>query len=132
MPTNSTYSDEFAVLHNTMQYLPNLVHFVATTCWACAVNQVDSPANFFFVDYFSAKRTRFFIIAGKGGGVIQGTASEAVLVVMLAARKRALKQVSSAAQGMSEAEALSKLVVYSSDQTHSCVIKACQVPNLLA
>jgi glutamate/tyrosine decarboxylase-like PLP-dependent enzyme len=84
------------------------------------------------VDHFSAKRTQYFIIAGKGGGVIQGTASEAVLVVMLAARNRALKQVSSAAQGMSEAEALSKLVVYSSDQTHSCVIKACQVPNLLA
>jgi aromatic-L-amino-acid decarboxylase len=73
-----------------------------------------------------------FLSSGKGGGVIQGTASEAVLVVMLAARNRALKQVSSAAQGMSEAEALSKLVVYSSDQTHSCVIKACQVPNLLA
>jgi hypothetical protein len=84
------------------------------------------------VDYFSAKRTQYFIIAGKGGGVIQGTASEAVLVVMLAARNRVLKHVSSAAQGMSEAEALSKLVVYSSDQTHSCVIKACQVPNLLA
>ncbi len=79
------------------------------------------------MDYFSAKRTQFFIIAGKGGGVIQGTASEAVLVVMLAARKRALKQVSSAAQGMSEAEAWSKLVVYFSDQAHSCVFKACQV-----
>ncbi|KAH9568469.1 hypothetical protein CY35_03G078500 [Sphagnum magellanicum] len=71
-----------------------------------------------------------FLSSGKGGGVIQGTASEAVLVVMLAARNRALKQVSSAAQGMSEAEALSKLVVYSSDQTHSCVIKACQVASI--
>ncbi len=46
---------------------------------------------------------------------------------MLAACKRALKQLTSAAQGMSEAEAWSKLVVYFSDQAHSCVFKACQV-----
>jgi glutamate/tyrosine decarboxylase-like PLP-dependent enzyme len=76
---------------------------------------------------FQLKKLNFFIIAGKGGGVIQGTASEAVLVVMLAACKRALKQLTSAAQGMSEAEAWSKLVVYFSDQAHSCVFKACQV-----
>lgn len=68
---------------------------------------------------------------GKGGGVIQGTASEAVLVVMLAARKRAVEKVTKE-QGISEFEALAKLVAYTSDQAHSCVNKASQVHVLNA
>ncbi|RVX19377.1 Tyrosine decarboxylase 1 [Vitis vinifera] len=55
---------------------------------------------------------------GNGGGVIQGTASEAVLVVLLAARDRVLRTVGKTA--------LEKLVVYGSDQTHSALQKACQ------
>lgn len=58
-------------------------------------------------------------VAGQGGGVIQGTASEAVLVVLLAARDKALKRVGK--------NSLEKLVVYASDQTHSALQKACQV-----
>lgn len=67
--------------------------------------------------------------AGKGGGVIQGTASEAVLVVMLAARKRAVEKLIKEG-GISEFEALGKLVAYTSDQAHSCVNKASQVHDL--
>jgi aromatic-L-amino-acid/L-tryptophan decarboxylase len=58
-------------------------------------------------------------IAGQGGGVIQGTASEAVLVVLLAARDKILQKVGR--------NALPKLVTYASDQTHSSLQKACQV-----
>lgn len=58
-------------------------------------------------------------ITGKGGGVIQGTASEAVLVVLLAARDKILRTVGRSA--------LPKLVTYGSDQTHSSLQKACQV-----
>lgn len=54
--------------------------------------------------------------------MIQGTASEAVLVVLLAARDRILR-----AEGK---KALEKLVVYASDQTHSALQKACQVHSL--
>jgi tyrosine decarboxylase len=54
-----------------------------------------------------------------GGGVIQGSASEAVLVVLLAARDRILEK-----HGI---RSLEKLVVYASDQTHSALQKACQV-----
>lgn len=57
--------------------------------------------------------------SGQGGGVIQGTASEAVLVVLLAARDKVLIKVGK--------NALEKLVVYASDQTHSALQKACQV-----
>lgn len=60
-----------------------------------------------------------FGVTGPGGGVIQGTASEAVLVVLLAARDQALRRVGKDATG--------KLVVYCSDQTHSALQKACKV-----
>ncbi|KAD1872331.1 hypothetical protein E3N88_42177 [Mikania micrantha] len=59
---------------------------------------------------------------GPSGGVIQGTASEAVLVVLLAARDRILREIGK--------DALGKLVVYGSDQTHSCFEKACQLAGI--
>jgi aromatic-L-amino-acid decarboxylase len=55
---------------------------------------------------------------GKGGGVIQGTASEATLVTLLAARNKAMDQ------RKGDHEVLSKLVGYSSDQAHSSVERA--------
>ncbi|KXZ45278.1 hypothetical protein GPECTOR_56g374 [Gonium pectorale] len=60
--------------------------------------------------------------AGPGGGVIQGTTSEAVLVALLAARARALR-------GRVQADKL-RLVAYSSDQAHSCFRKACMVAGV--
>lgn len=51
--------------------------------------------------------------------MIQGTASEAVLVVLIAARDKILRAVGK--------ELIGKLVVYASDQTHSALQKACQV-----
>ncbi|KAM7259049.1 hypothetical protein ACFE04_014790 [Oxalis oulophora] len=63
-----------------------------------------------------------FLSSGQGGGVIQGTASEAVVVVLVAARDMVLKRVGR--------NALEKLVVYASDQTHSAVQKACQIAGI--
>lgn len=60
-----------------------------------------------------------YLFTAVGGGVIQGSASEAVLVVLLAARDRTLE--------MHGKKSLEKLVVYASDQTHSALQKACQV-----
>lgn len=62
--------------------------------------------------------------AGSGGGVIQGTASEAVLVALLAARDHTLKR--------DESVSVDRLVVYGSDQTHSALKKASQVLLLFA
>lgn len=59
---------------------------------------------------------------GKGGGVIQGTASEACLVSLLAAKCRKL-------QGRPAEDTL-KLVAYSSDQAHSCMKKACMIAGI--
>ncbi|XP_039048243.1 tyrosine decarboxylase 2-like [Hibiscus syriacus] len=63
-----------------------------------------------------------FLSAGQGGGVIQGTASEDVLVVLLAARDNVLRRAGK--------DALEKLVVYASDQTHSALQKACQIAGI--
>ncbi|XP_072148218.1 tryptophan decarboxylase 2 isoform X2 [Setaria viridis] len=63
-----------------------------------------------------------FLSSALGGGVIQGTASEAVLVVLLAARDRTLRK-----HGKTSLE---KLVVYASDQTHSSLQKACQIAGI--
>lgn len=54
--------------------------------------------------------------------MIQGTASEAVLVALLAARDKVLRRIGK--------EALGNLVVYCSDQTHSAIQKACQVKTV--
>ncbi|KAF3791940.1 Tyrosine decarboxylase 1 [Nymphaea thermarum] len=59
------------------------------------------------------------LLYGNGGGVIQGTASEAVLVALLAARDRTLRR--------DESVGIDRLVVYGSDQTHSALKKACQL-----
>ncbi len=58
-----------------------------------------------------------------GGGVIQGTASEAALVAMVAARSRAR----GAAGG---AQADGKLVAYASEQAHSSILKAALICGL--
>ncbi len=59
---------------------------------------------------------------GKGGGVIQGTASEATLVALLAARSR------SRASGRDDAA----MTIYTSDQAHSSVVKAAMIAGMAA
>ncbi len=75
---------------------------------------------------------------GPGGGVIQCTASDAVLVALLAAKARALGGWVAAAPGgggggagdAAAALAATRLVAYTSDQAHSCVRKACMVAGI--
>ncbi|ODN06479.1 Aromatic-L-amino-acid decarboxylase [Orchesella cincta] len=61
---------------------------------------------------------------GKGGGVIQGTASEATLVALLSARTRFAKKHLSNARSFDEDNFISKLVSYTSEQSHSSVERA--------
>lgn len=74
---------------------------------------------------------------GTGGGVIQGTASEATLVALLAAKARAVARAKADAGASSsggaplDAGALTgRFVVYASDQAHSSVQKAVMVAGL--
>jgi len=63
----------------------------------------------------------FSCASGEGGGCIQGTASEATLVAMLAARHRVLRK-----GGVDRR----KLVAYASNQAHSSVLKAAMIVGL--
>lgn len=74
---------------------------------------IDLPGSFMFGDA-GAKAS--------GGGVIHGTASEAVLTAMVAARDRAVR-----AHGEASRE---RHVVYTSTQAHSSVLKAAMVSGV--
>ncbi|XP_019614071.1 PREDICTED: aromatic-L-amino-acid decarboxylase-like [Branchiostoma belcheri] len=62
--------------------------------------------------------------SGEGGGVIQGTASEATLVALLAARSKAVQKFKTEYPDMSDHDIMSKLIMYTSDQAHSSVERA--------
>lgn len=70
-----------------------------------------------------------FLSQGTGGGVIQGTASEATLVALLAAKARALAAPRARAEETDDS-LVSKFVVYTSDQAHSSIKKACMVAGI--
>ena len=63
-----------------------------------------------------------FLSTGKGGGVIQGTASEATLVAMVAARHR----LRTKRPAVNPAD----LVAYTSTQAHSSVLKATRIAGI--
>ncbi|XP_053642380.1 aromatic-L-amino-acid decarboxylase [Cherax quadricarinatus] len=60
----------------------------------------------------------------KGGGVIQGSASECVLVSLLAARAHTIHQLKKQHPFVEEGVLLSKMMAYCSKEAHSCVEKA--------
>ncbi|XP_032332127.1 aromatic-L-amino-acid decarboxylase isoform X4 [Camelus ferus] len=62
--------------------------------------------------------------AGEGGGVIQGSASEATLVALLAARTKVTRRLQTTSPGLTQAAVMEKLVAYASDQAHSSVERA--------
>lgn len=51
---------------------------------------------------------------GKGGGVIQGTASEATLVALLGAKAKKIRQIKIEQPELTDNEIVGKLVAYSS------------------
>lgn len=63
----------------------------------------------------------------KGGGVIQGSASECVLVNLLAARHWAIEKLRKKYPNSSDGLLLSKLIGYCSKEAHSCVEKAAMI-----
>ncbi|KAH8145063.1 uncharacterized protein LAJ45_10974 [Morchella importuna] len=70
-----------------------------------------------------------------GGGVIQGSASEAIVTVVVTARDRYLKMLSAGAKTAEEKEEIidahrHKLVALFSDQAHSSTQKGCQIAGV--
>lgn len=65
--------------------------------------------------------------AGKGGGVIQGSASECILVSMLAARTQIIRMLKEQDPNTEDSAFLPRLVAYCSMESHSCVEKAAMI-----
>ncbi|XP_057379069.1 tyrosine decarboxylase-like [Daphnia carinata] len=63
----------------------------------------------------------------KGGGVMQSSASECVLVSLLAARAQKIKELKVLDPFTEDGVLLSKLVAYCSKEAHSCVEKAAMI-----
>lgn len=61
---------------------------------------------------------------GKGGGVIQGTASEATLVALLGAKARTVATIKAEHPEWTDMHIIEKLVGYTSSQSHSSVERA--------
>uniref|UniRef100_A0A0A1XD97 Alpha-methyldopa hypersensitive protein n=1 Tax=Zeugodacus cucurbitae TaxID=28588 RepID=A0A0A1XD97_ZEUCU len=61
---------------------------------------------------------------GPGGGIIQGSASESVLIAVMVAREQAVRRFKAAQPELSEGEIRARLVGYSSDQSNCCIEKA--------
>uniref|UniRef100_H3A7F5 Aromatic-L-amino-acid decarboxylase n=1 Tax=Latimeria chalumnae TaxID=7897 RepID=H3A7F5_LATCH len=59
-----------------------------------------------------------------GGGVIMGTACEATLMSLLAARTKVIRQRQAENPNLKEAEIMGRLVAYTSDQAHCSVERA--------
>lgn len=70
-----------------------------------------------------------FLSSCGGGGVIQGTASEATVVALLAAKSKALKTYPEL-RGVNEGVVGAKLRLYTSDQAHSSVLKAAKIVGI--
>ncbi|KAK4875669.1 hypothetical protein RN001_012091 [Aquatica leii] len=65
--------------------------------------------------------------ASTGGGVIQSSASECVLVTMLAARNQAIQYLKQNNNHLDDSSFLPRLVAYCSKESHSCVEKAAMI-----
>uniref|UniRef100_A0A8D0KYV8 Aromatic-L-amino-acid decarboxylase n=1 Tax=Strix occidentalis caurina TaxID=311401 RepID=A0A8D0KYV8_STROC len=61
---------------------------------------------------------------GQGGGVIQGSASEATLISLLAARTKTIRRVQLEKPELTEADIMGRLVAYASDQGSNELNKA--------
>ncbi|XP_065841943.1 aromatic-L-amino-acid decarboxylase-like isoform X1 [Oscarella lobularis] len=65
-----------------------------------------------------------------GAGVIQGTATEALLVAVLAARKRAAFKLREKRRDLSEQQAAGKLIAYASEYVHTAFQKCCMIAGV--
>ncbi|CAB0002185.1 unnamed protein product [Nesidiocoris tenuis] len=62
---------------------------------------------------------------GPGGGIIQGSGSEGILVALLTAKEKTVRQIKPLHPNIDEGTVKAKLVAYFSDQSNSAVEKAC-------
>ncbi|KAK2974665.1 hypothetical protein RJ640_030273 [Escallonia rubra] len=118
----------FAFFPATVSSAAFLGEMLCTSFNAVGFNWLASPAatelEMVVMDWMAnmLNLPKTFMFSGTGGGVLQGTTSEAILCTLIAARERALEII-----GIHN---IGKLVVYGSDQTHSTYAKACKLAGI--
>lgn len=120
-PANVSYSSILGELYSAAFTAPAFN-------WLCspAVTELETIVLDWLARLFSLPAC--FLSEGEGGGVIQGSASEAIVTVMIAARERYLNRACEGLEGEEREEQRfhiqSRLVALGSDQSHSSTAKA--------
>lgn len=120
-PANATYPSMLGELYSAAFTAPAFN-------WLCspAVTELETVVLDWLAGLFQLPSC--FLSEGAGGGVIQGSASEAIVTVMIAARERYLNRACEGLEGEAREEKISsirnRLVALGSDQAHSSTQKA--------
>lgn len=123
-PANATYPSMLGELYSAAFTSPAFN-------WICspAVTELETIVLDWLGRLFALPEC--YLSNGEGGGVIQGSASEAMVTAMVAARERYFSQACSGLDGdaREEKEALvrCRLVALSSEQSHSSAAKAARI-----
>ncbi|KAF2236185.1 hypothetical protein EV356DRAFT_498622 [Viridothelium virens] len=124
-PANATYPSMLAELYSAAFTAPAFN-------WLCspAVTELETVVLDWLAKILALPEC--YLSTGEGGGVIQGSASEAVVTVAVAARERFVKRkFGEMAEGNEKDELVgrlrAKMVGLASDQAHSCSQKAMNI-----
>ena len=102
--------------------------------WICspAVTELETVVLDWLAKLFNLPEC--YLSTTHGGGVIQGSASEAIVTVMVAARDKYLRETTSHLSGLELEDAIahkkSKMVALGSEQAHSSTQKAAQIAGV--
>lgn len=126
-PANSTYPSMLGELFSAAFTAPAFN-------WICspAVTELETIVLDWLAGIFNLPAC--YLSEGEGGGVIHGSASEAVLTVMVAARERYLETACKSLEGeekeRKKAEVRGRLVALGSEQSHSCTAKGALIAGV--
>lgn len=134
------HSPHFHAYFPTSNSYPAICADILSDAIACiGFSWIASPActelEVVMMDWLAKilKLPEFFLASsgGAGGGVIQGTASEALLVTLLSARNKAVNEILLENSDWTESFIRSKLVIYCSEQAHSSVERATLLASVI-
>ncbi|CAD6196907.1 unnamed protein product [Caenorhabditis auriculariae] len=111
---------------------PSILADMLSDALGCAACPAMTELELIMLDWFGKmiglpKEFLPLTEGGKGGGVIQSSASECNFVSLLAARFEVMKELRQRFPFVEEGLLLSKLIAYCSKEAHSSVEKACMI-----
>ena len=141
MLTNSRQSPNFMAFFPSSSSFPGMLGELYSAAFtAPAFNWICSPAitelETVVLDWLAKllNLPECYVSTTHGGGVIQGSASEAIVTVMVAARDKYLRETTSHLSGLELEDAIahkkSKMVALGSEQAHSSTQKAAQIAGV--